>query len=273
MYELGEAIPNSAEPIGRVAVVDAGATSKCKYDQVLRIAREETAKVGGNGLAITEHELPSFWGSTCHQIAGTMLRMGDRTVDLQAPNPVAEAILINKEAREERMRKHQAPTNTVSLNIGYGYIYSSIYTPSQTYKGKSGLDWKLEYNWVHRSGMGFGLQYSGFRAIFPEEGYMALIYIAPSFIGRTKCADAWILRYGVGIGYFGYVDLLYETLSGVGCDVSLGVEYMVSKHVGLGIDLQSVYGSLPEQDGVKLAKDEHSGISRINIQGGVRIYF
>lgn len=92
VYEPGDSVPNSAEPIGYVSVTDAGTTTKCKYDQVLRIAKEETAKVGGNGLAITEHKKPALWGSSCHQISGTMLYISDWTIDAQAPNPVADAI-------------------------------------------------------------------------------------------------------------------------------------------------------------------------------------
>lgn len=56
VYESGDYVPNSAEPIGYVSVTDAGTTTKCKYDQVLRIAKEETAKIGGNGFAITDHK-------------------------------------------------------------------------------------------------------------------------------------------------------------------------------------------------------------------------
>lgn len=273
VYEPGEAVPNSAESIGRVAVVDAGMSSKCRYDQVLRIAQEETAKVGGNGLLITDHKKPSLWGSSCHQITGTMLLISDPTIDPQAPNPLAEAILKNRNAREERAKKRQAPTHTISFSYGYGYVYSQIETPNKTYKGKSGADWKLEYNWVHRTGFGFGLQYSGFRTDFPIEGYMALTYIAPSFIGRIKVGDAWILKYGIGMGYFRYNDSGYETLSGLGVDVSVGAEYMVSKNVGLGIDLQSISGNLPEQSEILLDANKRSGIARINIQGGVKFYF
>lgn len=272
VYESGDVIPNSAEPIGYVSVTDAGATTKCKYDQVLWIAREETAKVGGNGFVVTEHKTPAIWGSSCHQISGTMLYINDWTIDTEAPNPIADAIEAKHIALEEKMKKRQAPANTIGLDVGIGCVYSKIYTPYRTYNGKNGLDWKLEYNRVYRNGLGFGLQYSGFRTSFSEGGYMLLTYIAPSFIGRVKLADAWILKYGIGIGYFGYSDS-GDILSGVGLDVNIGAEYMVSKHVGLGVEVQSLSSYLSRQEGVTLGEDEHSGISRINIKGGVRFYF
>lgn len=273
VYEPGDSIPNSAEPIGSVSVTDAGTTTKCKYDQVVRIAREETAKIGGNAFAITEHKEPAVWGSSCHQISGTMLRISDWTIDAQGSNPVADAIEAKHMVLEEQMKKRQAPAHTIGMDVGIGRVYSKIYTPFRTYSGKSGVDWKLEYNRVYRNGLGFGLQYSGFRANFSEGGYMLLTYIAPSFIGRVKLSDAWILKYGVGIGYFGYNDSGESTLSGVGIDVNVGVEYMIGKHVGLGIEAQSLSSYLPEQAEVALGEDEHSGISRINIKGGIRFYF
>lgn len=60
VIEPGGMVPNTAETIGRVAVVDRGFSNKCRYDQVLRLAQEATGKNGGNGLAITDHLEPSF---------------------------------------------------------------------------------------------------------------------------------------------------------------------------------------------------------------------
>lgn len=60
VIELGETVPNTAETVGRVSVVDRGFSNKCRYDQVLRLAQEATGKNGGNGLAITDHLKPSF---------------------------------------------------------------------------------------------------------------------------------------------------------------------------------------------------------------------
>lgn len=161
-----------------------------------------------------------------------MLYISGWTIDTQAPNPVGDAIDVGHAALREQIKKRQAPANTIGMDVGIGHVYSKIYTPYGTYSGKNGVDWKLEYNRVYGNGIGFGLQYSGFKAGFSEGGYMLLTYITLSFIGRVKLSDAWILKYGVGIGYFGYNDSGKSTLSGVGIDTNVGVEYMLSKHVG-----------------------------------------
>lgn len=77
LYGVGQTVPETAERIGSVRVVDGGASTKCNYEQVVALAKQETAKSGGNALALTDHRKPSLLGSSCHQIAGDMLWIGD----------------------------------------------------------------------------------------------------------------------------------------------------------------------------------------------------
>lgn len=90
VIEPGDTVPNTAETLGSVSVVDRGTSRNCRYDQVLRLAQEATGKNGGNGLAITEHVKPSFWGSSCHQINALMLRLTDTKVNATEGNPVQD---------------------------------------------------------------------------------------------------------------------------------------------------------------------------------------
>ena len=100
LYELGEAVPASAERIGNVSVVDNGVSTKCNYDQVVWLAKQETAKAGGNALALTDHRKPSLLGSSCHQIAGSMLLVSD-TVAFRAA-PLSKALDLEEEAVVEK---------------------------------------------------------------------------------------------------------------------------------------------------------------------------
>ena len=79
LYGVGQTVPESAELIGTVKVVDRGASTKCNYDQVVALAKQTTSKSGGNALALTDHREPSLLGSSCHQITGNMLWIGDAT--------------------------------------------------------------------------------------------------------------------------------------------------------------------------------------------------
>lgn len=126
LYEVNDTVPNTAEVIGRVSVVDNGASMKCNYDQVLALAKKETSKNGGNALALTDHKKPSILGSSCHQIAGMMLNINDTVIDSYNPNSFIEA----KEIRTERERRMRPTTNTIYANIGYAWITSKYYLPS-----------------------------------------------------------------------------------------------------------------------------------------------
>ncbi|HBX44414.1 MAG TPA: hypothetical protein DEG28_00775, partial [Porphyromonadaceae bacterium] len=73
--ETNDSVPATAETLGQVAVVDNGFSTKGSYPRVVDMAVEETRKTGGNVLLITDHLKPSFWGSSIHQIGGTMLKV------------------------------------------------------------------------------------------------------------------------------------------------------------------------------------------------------
>lgn len=274
VFELGETVPNTAEAIGRVSVIDPGTATKCRYDEVVHLAQEAVGKAGGNGFAITWHEDPSFWRSSCHQISGLMLYLKDNVVDTLRANPVQYAIDMNfVVARDKKQpeRRGPAPANTFEVSLGYGWISSKIYDANNVSLGsKSGLEWKLGYEHIWTSGWGVGMQYSGFKAELPG-GDMVLSYLAPEVTLRTKF-NKWILKCGVGMGLFLYNEPYYST-AGFGTHIIVGVEYMLSSHVGLGVSASSIASNLPKRDGVELKKDEKSGINRVNVLGGLRFYF
>ena len=280
VYEKGDTIPEQADPIGYITVDDKKGV--CNEDKnVLQIACEETARNGGNGLFITRNRQASEWNNAS-KVEGIMLRTPLEDKNFSSPLLISEFRRMQNIAQEELIRRRQAPNNTFSISIGPGIIYSKIYSPTKTYKHKNGLDWKLEYNWVSRKGLGFGLLYSGFYTQFPEEhsgfGYhkkevnMLLTYIAPAFIGRIRINE-WILKYGVGLGYAGYNDGGLEIISGVGFHTDFGFEYRISKYIGLGMGMSAITLCMPDQGWINYAKNERSGIARWNAQVAIHYYF
>ncbi len=271
VIELGDKVPNTAETIGRISVVDRGTSSKCRYDQVLHLAQEATGKNGGNGLAITDHLKPSFWGSSCHQISGLMLRLSDRQVDTMKVNPVQDMIELDHVVTKERAENRRAPSSTFEGSIGYGWVTSKLYdVDGRSLGSKGGVDWKLSYEYTWSSGWGIGMQYSGFRASFPG-GNMMLSYIAPEWVVRSRW-DKWILKAGLGLGLFLYNEPGYHS-SGLGAHATIGLEYMITNQWGVGISANTINGSLPDRSEVKLKDNERTGITRFNVLGGIRWYF
>lgn len=249
LYEVGDSVPQSAELIGRVKVLDSGLSTHCQYDQVVALAKEKTAQSGGNALALTDHRKPSIW-SSCHQIAGNMLLIDEtkrHETYTRATTPVEDSKECNCE--EQSRFRH----NTFYANIGYSCIVSKFYMPLEaTGHPKRGMDWMAGYDWVSTSGFGAGVMYSGYKSSYllsDIDFAVKLTYIAPQFVMKQQFRQ-WSIEEKLGIGYFNYRESVKGSgsvsASGVGYNFLLGTEYHVSDLVGIGANIGYISGSLPE---------------------------
>lgn len=275
LYEVGDSVPQTAQQIGQVKVVDRGMTTRCSYEQVVALAKEETAKSGGNALALTRHKQPSLW-SSCHQITGNMLRIDGtkaETFSARSTSSVPASDDCNCED-PSALQYH-----TFYANIGYAFMTSKFYLPQgATGHPKNGLDWQLGYDWVSKNGFGAGLMYSGYHSSYtygPTDFKVALTYVAPQFVMKQQ-AGRWAFEEKAGIGYFNYKessDLGSASTAGVGYNFLIGAEYNVAKHIGIGANIGYIAGSLPEQDGATQSDDSASGIFRLHLNVGIRYHF
>lgn len=277
LYEVGDSVPQSAELIGRVKVLDSGLSTHCQYDQVVALAKEKTAQSGGNALALTDHRKPSIW-SSCHQIAGNMLLIDEtkrHETYTRATTPVEDSKECNCEG-QSRFRH-----NTFYANIGYSCIVSKFYMPLEaTGHPKRGMDWMAGYDWVSTSGFGAGVMYSGYKSSYllsDIDFAVKLTYIAPQFVMKQQFRQ-WSIEEKLGIGYFNYRESVKGSgsvsASGVGYNFLLGTEYHVSDLVGIGANIGYISGSLPEDKfGNPNEEDGSTGIFRLHFNVGVRFHF
>lgn len=89
VYGIGDVVPENAEVIGNVSVLDGGFTSHCDWETVLETAKQEARAAGGNGIEIVQHSYPGQNGSSCHQITAYMLNISD-DVEPVAPSESAQ---------------------------------------------------------------------------------------------------------------------------------------------------------------------------------------
>ena len=89
VYDIGNVVPENAEVIGNVSVLDGGFTSHCDWESVLETAKQEVRAAGGNGIEIVQHSYPGQNGSSCHQITAYILNISD-DVDPVAPSEAAQ---------------------------------------------------------------------------------------------------------------------------------------------------------------------------------------
>ena len=276
LYEVGQVVPESAELIGSVKVVDSGASTRCNYDQVVALAKQETSKNGGNALALVEHRKPTLLGSSCHQISGNMLWIGD--VANQEPETTSA---LSASAHDDIAITPKSPFmhSTFYASIGYAFMTNKYYLPkSASGNPKNGLDWQLGYDWVSRNGFGAGLMYSGYKSSYSysnKDVNVGLAYIAPQFVMKQK-VGRWGIEERFGLGYFKHresVENVSASLSGFGYNFLFGAEYYLSDHVGIGANIGYIGSSLPKQDGANYEDGEHSGIFRFHLDAGIRFHF
>jgi hypothetical protein len=77
VFDINDTPPLDAEILGTVKVGDTGFSTNCGYATALDQAQLEARKIGGNAIQVTEHKLPSAFGSTCHRITAKILKLNN----------------------------------------------------------------------------------------------------------------------------------------------------------------------------------------------------
>ncbi len=151
---------------------------------------------------------------------------------------------------------------------------------------------QVGYEWISSKKIGVGFLYDGYftgftmcvpvsggySAAFPK-GRWGLHYFAPQFVGRiTLRSDKWMLNYGVGAGLFmSYECLKYEGKPlaknydyGIGLNGSFGVEFRLSKAIGLTAGLTLLEGYVDQE---YYGETLSSSMLRVNLDLGLKCHF
>ena len=75
-----------------------------------------------------------------------------------------------------------------------------------------------------------------------------------------------------GLGY-AHVDDSFLTSNGLGVQWQFGIDYMINKNWGLGIEANSLSTFMKKPDNITLPDDKHYGFGRFNVLVGLRYYF
>ena len=271
IFEIGDPVPNSYETIGSIIVYDGGLATKCQYDEVLDIAKRKTAETGGNGFMLTQHIRPSFWGSTCHQIAGEMLHLTQMDVDTLSKNPSSVTENLERTNPSKSIFLFSSPNNTFSAQIGYGWIISNLsLADGRNVNPLGGIEWRAEYNHTFKNGIGIGAIYAGYHREISDSyatANLLLNYLAPALFYSIR-VNQFIFRVGFGVGAGLYNDGFNKYIH-FATNWDMRFEYMLTDNIGIGLNAGSLLHFLPDQD------DEYfiNGIRRISFTGGIQYYF
>ena len=282
-----DSVPPRTLAIGKVKVVDGGLSVQGSYERVLQMAIDETAKWGGNGLILESHRAPDII-SSIHRVWGTMLRMEHSASDSVVRTSLCKALGYSGDAGYSQHLQHQvnrqqygkqreaSSVNVLRLGIGPSWLVSRYQIGNRLYKSKGGVGITADYEHVWRSGLGIGVNYQHDYFSFDGGVSMRLNYIGPSVAFAYMQGGPWRWGSGIGVGYGWYSESLGNysyTEDNLATLVYLNAEYMATKDIGIGLQMNAFTMRLKKPDDFELKDNEFYGIQRLGIQLALNYYF
>ena len=288
VYGEDKTMPEEARAIGRVKVTDGGmtATYKCLFPNVIALAVKKTAECGGNALQIDRHKNPDL-ASSCHRIWATMYVMPDSMVKISSRTALQELEERNDAEFLARVKgqkllyepTYKGPRDLFKVGLGPAWIISDLQTEKRTYKSKGGYVLTADYQHIWKSGFGFGINYMYYSTSFDEGFDLQMHYVGPSIMAAYMLNDNWRMDASFGLGYANYMESvesmgykLSASTSNIGVMSQLGIEYMLSKRVGIGLQVDLFTMRLKRPENVNTDNYEFYGVRRFDTSLGLRFY-
>ncbi len=174
VFEVNEEVPKNTSFIGNISLGDSGFTTNCDFETIINIAKSEARKVGGNALKITEHILPSFFGSSCHRIKADILEISevntanfDNTIINDTLNKIQPNQINNKILTDNTKLTRFVLISSVGYAYSLGKLPDGINALEKDYLNnlRSGYDFDLAlyYRFKSKSNYAWGLKYNRFQ--------------------------------------------------------------------------------------------------------------
>jgi hypothetical protein len=229
-------MPENAEIIGTISIMDGGMTMTCDLATVLNLAKIEAGQAGGNGLLITKHTKPSAFGSSCHQISAMILKIPDSPTVTNTDEDWSQGVVSSAGNTVDTTKtKTKSATKMIpfeiprylpkmifSLDGGYGWKTARI-NPNLTPDQKefiehlsSGFVWNASAAYIFENSYAIKLTYLQYLTSYITEAYdkethqtgtystkQTISYVGPTVarydvFGKDK---NWFVNYYVGLGY------------------------------------------------------------------------
>jgi len=300
-------LPSSSESLGIVSVYDGGASIHCDSVAVVNIIKEEAHKAGGNAAYVSEHIRPSFWGSTCHQMTATLLRINN---SLQQDTMAAVSDLYKLPDVKRIKPERKLPSMNVDVKMGYGFRTAKISDDLDEFQRyileqrKSGLSFGASYQYFFNDWSGIGLMYSGyFSDVAVPASYQdgnetvsgilttrdKINFIAPMYIYRFTPSQKLFINMAVAMGRVSYLakenfssDYYYTSQgSALGLYYGAEMEYKFSKNMAVLLNVGVTSATLSKikiddngnEQILQLEPENLEGIGTGNFSLGFRYHF
>ena len=301
VYDLADTVPAPAQTLGSVWIKDSGFSTGCSYENIIRLAKNETNKIGGNGLHVVWHKKPAALGKSCHQISADMLLLPDSVYTASyARNAEAQQVriaqysgtpeIVPADKTDPERKKVNPRYNILHASAGYSMLTSEFKFPRNCDGDpKHWVSVDAGYQWISRIGLGVGIRYTGHftsgkqRYVSMDSDYeklnISLHYIAPEIALYQNVGRRWTFHESVGIGYMRYFEGMMhntESIGGFGVHGTAGVNYRIKPWLGIGAHVLVQHARFdPEKSRTlrqRMSKD-NTTMTHISFNGGLSFYF
>ena len=222
---------------------------------------------------------------------GTMYLMPDSLITTDTRSALSNLEAYEEDQVQERAskmitdirdRRLNNPRNILKIGAGPSWIVSEIETYKRVYKSKGGFSLSADYQHLWGSGIGIGANYLYYGTSFDDGFNIRMHYFGPSFVASLMLGQKWRWVSSFGVGYAHYKENITDSRlsayansavsSGrVGVMIKTGFEYMLSKNVGIGLQIDYFVMSLKKPEGLG-DKYDFYGIKRIEPQISFQYY-